>query len=171
MKNIKITAELFGDMEFSAEEGLSEFYTVVLNGKKTEIFVYIFENFITESNSYIVRKFLDKIPIMYAKAKEKLFSDYKTNELIKFFIKSQINEIDENCLTEYFEIGSVEELTSEVFITKLELRSISIAPIEESKSNDIDCTLDFSLDKELSDELLVFRFNKNLEIYEIAHES
>lgn len=33
------------------------------------------------------------------------------------------------------------------------------------------CTLDFSLDPALSDELLVFRFDLALALYDISHES
>ena len=35
----------------------------------------------------------------------------------------------------------------------------------------MDCTLDFSLDPALTDELLVFRFGQDQEIYDISHES
>jgi len=55
-----------------------------------------------------------------------------------------------------------------MFIQTLGLRTVIIAP---KKDNTIDCTLDFSLPKEFSDELLVVRFNDKFEIYDISHES
>ncbi|AVK83032.1 hypothetical protein C3943_05400 [Lysinibacillus sp. B2A1] len=61
-----------------------------------------------------------------------------------------------------FYVSYEKEITSEMFIQTLDLRTVIIAP---KKDNTIDCTLDFS------DELLVVRFNDEFEIYDISHES
>ena len=60
------------------------------------------------------------------------------------------------------------DATMEFFIRRLELKGVTIAPLAEGG---MDCTLDFSLDPALTDELLVFRFGQDQEIYDISHES
>ena len=50
----------------------------------------------------------------------------------------------------------------------LEPRAIMIA---DKQDGTIDCTFDFSLPEEYSDQLLVVRFNDKCEIFYITHES
>jgi len=55
-----------------------------------------------------------------------------------------------------------------MFIEKLLPRAIAISA---NKDNVFDCSLDFSLSEDFTDELLVVRFNNQHEVYDITHES
>lgn len=169
-KNKEITFEtaMFDNLAFAYSEGLFEAFTIQTQGREFSCDLNIFDNFVNDENYDLVLRFLEGMPVMYKKARAEINANYQTNELMKYFIQSQVEEMEEKYLLPYFEAKSLAEITPERFIDKLEMRMITIAP---TKDGGCDCTLDFSIDPELSDKLLVFRFDKNFEIYDISHES
>ena len=82
----------------------------------------------------------------------------------------QLEELEEAPLLASLGVASREEATPERFIQVLELRGVTVAP-RPGAEEEMDCTLDFCLDPEITDELLVFRFTPELELYDISHES
>jgi hypothetical protein len=169
MNTVELNTSLLGSMKFPNEKGLLEDYTLVLDGKEITTAIDIWENFINESNLSLVQEFLEKIPVMYKKAKETIARDYEKNPIMIDFIKFHFEELDLDDISEYFQVDKIQELVFERIISKLEPRAIRIAPV--GNQGEIDCTFDFSIDPELSDELLVILFDQNFEIYDITHES
>ena len=113
---------------------------------------------------------LDRLPEMYRKARERFEADYESNEVIRFFLRDQLQEMDEAPLLASLGVSSREEATPERFVQRLELRGVTVAPLPGAQE-EMDCTLDFCLDPEITDQLLVFRFTQELELYDISHES
>ena len=105
---------------------------------------------------------------MYRKARERMERDYAADATMEFFIRDQLAELDEEPLLAFFGVARREEISPEAFIRRLELKGVTIAPLADGG---MDCTLDFSLDPAFTDELLVFRFGQDQEIYDISHES
>ena len=167
-KEITFETAMFGSLACAYSEGLFKTFTIQTQGREFSCDLNIFDNFVNDENYDLVLRFLEGMPVMYKKARAEINANYQTNELMKFFIQFHLEELDKEYLLPYFEAKSMAEITPERFIEKLEMRTISIAP---TKDGSCDCTLDFSIDPELSDELLVFRFDKNFEIYDISHES
>jgi internalin A len=128
--------------------------------KRPEMDIFI------DGNKKVAEKVLDNLPALYEKGKTALFNSIDSNELIKNYIHFHIAELDE--LHEFFGVDSNAQITAEMFIEKLAPKAIAISTDNE---NIIDCSLDFSLSEDFTDELLVVRFNNRLEIYEITHEN
>ena len=168
-KKLNIDTSTLGSLSFSLEEGYAEDHTLTLCGKEVTIDVQIFENIATDKNIGIIKKYLDNISLMHEKAKEEIKNNYETNEAISEYVEDQ-NDVDwdEDCLMPVFGIDSIDKLSPEVIIQNLEIRTLFIAEDEDEL---IDCTIDFSLNKEYSDALLVFRFNNDIDIYDITEES
>ena len=111
---------------------------------------------------------LEGVPAMYRRARERMERDYAADATMEFFIRDQLAELDGEPLLAFFGAARLEEISPETFIRRLELKGITIALLADGG---MDCTLDFSLDPALTDELLVFRFGQDQEIYDISHES
>lgn len=89
------------------------------------------------------------------------------NDTIINYFEFHIEELTEDVL-EVSECGAIENITNEILVDKLVL---SGAWFSENANNELDLTFDFKLLPEVSDELLVVRFNTKGEIIELAHES
>lgn len=172
MSKITFRTNLFGELEFD-EDDMNKDILMDIDGRKIEITLWLWEDLISEQNYNMVltfSKFINNIPNLYKMAKKEIESNYMEDEVIKFFIESQIDEIEEDVLLDYFDKSELSEITPEIFIKKLEPRNIWIHP-EEDDENEIECVFDFSIDSDISDELLVFCFNEKMKIKYIAHES
>ena len=170
METVLLQTSLFGALEFKNQDGLMKDVSILLGGRKLTVTLYLWENFITEQNYADVLTFLEQIPAMYQKAREVIETSHQENEVIRYFIQSQINEIEEQVLLDYFDVETLQQITPERFLQKLEPRTIWIAPTV-SPNGEIDCTFDFSIEEEISDELLVISFSPAMEITRIVHES
>ena len=71
---------------------------------------------------------LDRLPEMYRKARERFEADYESNEVIRFFLRDQLQEMDEAPLLASLGVSSREEATPERFVQRLELRGVTVAP-------------------------------------------
>lgn len=167
MEYYKINTSLFGLLDIPAVDGLCEDFEIILSEQEMGVTLIVFEDFLNDENIKIVSGFLENIPNMYQAGKTELLKVKESSELVKYFIEFHLDELSEDMLT-VFEVDSVDEITSERFINQLKLRTVSIAP---DRNNEIDCTLDFSLPEEYTDELLVVRFNTRHQIYDLSHES
>ncbi|MNJ42577.1 hypothetical protein D3C77_375490 [compost metagenome] len=167
MNSYTINTSLIGKLEVPVGDGLYKSYEFELGGQKTLVSLYIVEDFLTKDNVSTVQHFIDQIPAMYQKAKKDISLSASSNEIIKEYTSFHIEELGDD-LVSLFNLASSDQLTPELFVNNLEPRTIRIGP---HSNDDIDCTFDFSLPEDFTDELLVVSFNPNLEIYTITHES
>lgn len=147
---------LFGHLCFPVSKGLYETFPLVIDGRSFQANLYLWEDVVNCETLSIVQEELERVPQMYRAARKFLYDHLKGNQMIRDFIQSHREYLEPEYLCEYFQIGSPEELTDEQFYEKLELRTLAIKPQENGE----DCTLDFSIDEGLSDELLVIRFDR-----------
>ena len=164
---VHLETTLFGTLEFPVEEGLFQDVAAVLEGREVSFRLYIWEDLAAEDRRGEILNFLEPLPELYRRAREEMQRGYQTDAVMTYFIEDQVTYLDEARLTACFGAACREDVTAERFIGKLELRGVTIAPREGACG----CTLDFSLDPALSDELLVFRFDPALALYDISHES
>ncbi len=158
---------LFGVLEFPVEQGLFKDVAVVLEGREVSFHLYIWEELATETHRQEILTFLEQLPELYRQSKEEIRRGCQTNAVMMYFVEDQVTYLGEDCLIDYFGVECRENMTAERFIERQEPRGMAIAPKEDTCS----CTLDFSIDPALSDELLVFRFDPALALYDICHES
>ncbi len=172
MEQFKINTDMFGELNISIAEGLFEEYTITLDNKKLHITLDIFDYTVTVDNLTVIEYFLNNVPEMYQISREEIIKNKDTNEVIRFFLESELECINEDALLKIFQVDSIKQINTELLIEKLELTHIFMSPYNSLDSGDvIECTFDFCLDKEYTDELLVMRFNEKLELVGIAHES
>lgn len=167
----RLETALFGVLEFPVEQGLFKDVTVVLEGREVSFRLYIWEGLATETHRREILAFLERLPELYRQSKEEIRRGCQTNAVMMYFVEDQVTYLDEGCLIDYFGVECREDVTAERFIEKLELRGVAIAPKEDTCDGTLDFSMDFSIDPALSDELLVFRFDPALTLYDICHES
>jgi hypothetical protein len=171
-KTIQITTTLLGELTVPIEEGLFEDYTLPLGGKEVTFNMFIFENFLNEETAKITALFIDSIPLMYDKARKEITARAADSELIDYFFREGVAETKdedyEDYLLELCQVDSREEITKEMFLAVLELRGLHIW---QNKDGEVRSTLDFSLDEEYTDELLVISFNQALDAVDITSEN
>ena len=161
-----LNTKLFGEIEITQSDGLVDDFEIILGGKDMTITLNIFEDVATDITIKTIENMLANVPLMYEKGKNTILDGKETNGFIKFFIEQYLDDIDE--FVEIFDIDSSDEITAAMIAEKLEPRGIVI-----TNDNDgmIDCTFDFSLPEEYTDQLLVIHFNDKYEIFYITHES
>jgi hypothetical protein len=168
MMAMNLSTQFLGELTVPVAEGLFADFTRPLGEKDVTFNLYVFENFLDEENAKITARYIDNIPLMYDRARAEINERAAGSELIDYFVQSGIDEMDEDYLLGFFEVGSREEITKEMFLAALELRGLHIWRDEEGE---VGCVLDFSLDEEYTDELLVVRFNQVMDVTSISHES
>lgn len=98
MSKITFKTNLFGELEFD-EDDMNKDILMDIDGRKIETTLWLWEDLISEQNHNIVLtflKFINSIPNLYKMAKKEIESNYMEDEVIKFFIESQIDEIEED---------------------------------------------------------------------------
>ncbi len=163
MAEITLNTKLFGSITFDSEDGLWEYYTIELDGKEIETRLDI-EAEQSDEDVTVIQSFLENIPQMIQKAKAVFVEKYPTDETIRMFVDFQMEEIEEDSLLSRFGVDALSEVTPKLFLEELKLCGISI-------DGNAECTLDFCLDKDITDALLVVCFDEDMEICDIAHES
>lgn len=155
------------------ENGNDSFFEnkqITINGTKYDVSLFICENVITERHSAIIEGMINNIILMYPKAKQALLEQGHDNDTIKYFIDFHLNELPEyypSLLSDLFETNDKALISNANVIDKMQLRGFIIGKNEKNTY----ITLDFTLGRELSDELLVVEFDEKMNITRIAHES
>lgn len=167
MEPVIVNTTLLGALTVPYNDGLYEEYTAVFGEKKITFNLYIMEQSVTPERMETAAKFVNNLPQMYQKGKEAIAANAES-EVVSFFVQDQLENIEEQALLPALPVDSLDEVTTEMFLGLLELRS---ARIGLNAQNELDCVLDYSLDEEISDELLVLYFNTQLEITYMTHES
>lgn len=163
MAVITLNTTLFNTIEFNSEDGLWEYYTIVLDSKKIEIRLDI-EAEQNDENIVQIQKHLDNIPQMIQKAKATFIEKYPLDETVRMFVDFQMDEIDEENLLSCFDVNAISEVTPKRFIEELKLCGVSI-------DGNAECIIDFCLDENITGELLVVHFDHEMKIINISHES
>lgn len=163
MANITLNTELFGTISFDSEDGLWEYYTIEIDGKEINTRLDI-ESYLDPDSAEHIEDLLNRLPQMLHIAKAELVERYPEDETVRVFVDFQMEEIDEDSLLECFEVDALSEITPEAFLNALQLCGISI-------DGNAECAIDLCLDPDVTDALLVVRFDQDLEITDIAHES
>ena len=166
MELYKIKTKLFGEIEVSQTDGLTEDYGIILEDKEMNIELQIFENVVDSDSVKAVEDMLNHIPEMYKKAKKTILADMESNPFVKSFIEFYMDELDE--YSDIFDVDSTDEVSEIMVAEKLESRGIFLS---HDNNGRIECTFDFSLPEEYTDQLLVIRFNIQYEISDITWES
>lgn len=166
----RIETLLFGPLHFPVKEGLSRTFPLALGGRSQRVELFIREDLARPERWEAMGRLLDWLPLMYQRARERLEAEYEENQVIRLFIRDQLEEMEEAPLLERLGAKSREEAVPARFAQALELRGVTVAP-RPGREEEMDCTLDFCLDPEITDELLVFRFTPEAELYDISHES
>lgn len=161
---------LFGSLRFPVKEGLFETFPLAMEGRSQRVELFIWKNLAQPKKWEAIGKLLDRLPEMYQRARKRFEAEYESNEVIRFFLRDQLEELEEAPLLASLGVASREEATPERFVQRLELRGVTVAP-RPGAQEEMDCTLDFCLDPKITDQLLVFRFTQELELYDISHES
>ena len=159
---------LFGEIEITQSNGLFEDFDIILGGKSMTVTLNIVEDVATDNAMKIVEDMLNNIPIMYEKGKKVILDGKDSNALIESFISLYFSHYDIGSYLDFFGVDSKNGVTTTMIAERLEPRTISIG---NDKDSMIDCTFDFSLPPEYTDQLLVIRFDEKNEICFIAHES
>lgn len=149
MRSVHFKDTIFGDLNFPYDEGLVEEFTVLICGRETNLILDIWEDLVTEDNYMDILSILLNIEIMCEKARSAIRDSGQWKECIQFFFECQ-------------------KVAAEEYMDKLELINICICSTEEEE---LDVSMDFSIGEDISDEVLVVCFHKNLELYYITHES
>ena len=163
MANITLNTDLLGTIAFDSEDGLWEYYTIEMNGKEINTRLDIDSDLDADSAEHI-EELLNRLPQMIHMAKAEFVERYPEDETVRVFVDFQMEEIDEDSLLECFEADDLSEITPEVFSNSLQLCGISI-------NDSVECSIDLCLDPDITDALLVVRFDQDLEITDITHES
>jgi len=168
MSTYTLDTKLFGKIEITQSDGLMEDFDIVLGDKDMAIHFQVFEDVANDSTIKTIEKMLDNIPLMYDKGKKAIIDGIDSNAIIKSFIDDYFHDDDIDEYLDFFDVDTGEEVTALMVGERLEPRAIVIA---NDKDGIIDCTFDFSLPEEYTNQLLVIRFNDKHEIFYITHES
>ncbi|EAF8226557.1 DUF2004 domain-containing protein [Listeria monocytogenes] len=167
MTNRTLTTKLLGTLSYTQENGTTMDAVIPLDGKEVKINYSISENLTSEDYFKDIVTLTDQIPELYQKAKETILAQFDGNDTLTIYFEFHVDELPEDIL-EVTECETIENVTKEILVDKLVLSSVWFS---ETTNNNVDLTFDFKLLPEISDELLVVRFNDKGEITELTHES
>jgi len=172
MSTYTIDTKLLGEIEVTQSYGIVEDFDITLGGKDMTIHFQIFEDVADDSTIETVEDIIDNIPLMYEKGKNAIIDGMESNAVIKDFIDEYFYDDELDVYLDFFGVDSADKITALMLAEKLEPRAIVIADVlVKGKDSMIDCSFDFALPEEYTDQLLVIRFNDKHEIYQITHES
>ena len=92
--------------------------------------------------------------------------DYGT---VSYFMEYHRDEMDEDTLSEIFPSSDIDTMTFAEMVEYLE--AVRFGSIIDNKTEEQAFIMDLSFDTELTDELMVIRFNLDKQPYYVAHES
>ncbi|EMX4399179.1 DUF2004 domain-containing protein [Listeria innocua] len=167
MTNRTLTTKLLGTLSYTLENGTTMDAVIPLDGKEVKIDYSIFEKLTSEDYFKDIVTLTDQIPELYLKAKETILEQFDGNDTLTIYFDFHTDELPEEVL-EVTECDAIENVTKEILIDKLVLSGVWFS---ENANNELDLTFDFKLLPEVSDELLVVRFNNKGKITEFIHES
>ena len=94
-------------------------------------------------------------------------NDYHST--VSYFMEYHRDEMDEDTLSEIFPSSDIETMNFTEMVDYLE--AVRFGSIIDSKTQQQAFIMDLSFDTELTDELMVIRFNLDKQPYYVAHES
>ncbi|EAE6383726.1 DUF2004 domain-containing protein [Listeria monocytogenes] len=167
MTNRTLTTKLLGTLSYTQENGTTVDAVIPLDGKEVKINYSIFEKLTSEDYFKDIVTLTDQILELHVKAKETILEQFDENDTLTIYFEFHTDELPEEVL-EVTECDAIENVTKEILIDKLVLSGVWFS---ENANNELDLTFDFKLLPEVSDELLVVRFDNKGEITGLTHES
>ena len=121
-----------------------------------------------------VAEALDEVDKMVETAKDflkEILLDEGNEEYgtVAYFMEYHRDEMDEDTLSEIFPSSDIDTMTFTEMVDYLE--AVRFGSIIDSKTQKQAFIMDLSFDTELTDELMVIRFNLDKQPYYVAHES
>jgi hypothetical protein len=164
---MKINTKIFGKINFNLAEGIYTTKQIELNNKSLNCDLYVEEDSFENKETQVKEAFelIDKLETLVQDAKKKLIQEKQnSNDIIQPFIEFHFDELREELEQKF------PGISHDNFLDFIKLRSVNLIGDEEDENKFV-IQLDFCIDKDLSDELLVVNFNKRGKIINIAHES
>lgn len=167
MSTITMRTSIFGTLDIDQDADLWENCLIELDGKDLDVCLSIDGGLVTEETCAHVLELLESVPQMYRRAKDYLHGIYPQDATVDGFVSFHLTELEPEMLCEALNVPE-SECTAEALFDALEPCAIVIAP--DAKGG-VGCMMDFSIGKEYSDEVLCVRFDAEMRIFDVAHES
>ncbi len=160
-----INSQIFGEVNYDLKEGVYLTKEIALNEGVVNCALYVEEDFFNDKEDLLKEAFksLDKLEILEQSARKKLTEEKDDNEAIQTFIEFHLDE-----LKDVLGQALSKNISPHNFLDYIELRSVNLF---NDGGDGFIIQLDFQVQKELSDEILVVNFDKFEKIVSITHES
>lgn len=161
---MKIESAIFGTVEVGRAAPYVR-YPIVVNGRKTDCAIF-FDDEIEQSSSCVSRckEMLANTDLLDRRARERLRRELDAgNSTVVDFIAFHLEEVAD----EIREKLGATTLDQDIFMNGLDLVALGF----HLHHGDIRLNCDYSIGKELTDELLVVKFSSDEKLTGIAHES
>lgn len=140
---------------------LEEYYDADINFNNTSIQVDLnFDGPSIESNRLVmVKQFVDNLRIHDLKNKQHIVNDYNNpnGDTVKFYIEHHLEELGENELAELVDVAAPLAEKEQQLLKKLRLVRVGLYPDHTSQF----ATFDYSIGKEMTDQLVVIITDEN----------
>ena len=168
MPTMIMRTSIFGTLYIEEGVDLWEDCLIELDGHDLDVILSIEGGLVYEDNREQLMKLLESMPEMYRRAKDAICAASPADRTVAGFVDFHLEELSPDALMKALHVESPGDATVEAFFDALHPRTIEITQDEDGGTG---CWLDFSIGRDYSDEVLCVRFNGDMEIYEMAHES
>lgn len=169
MKNF--TFMHFGEIDIN---NLEEYYdiSIELNSEKIEIDLNFSENSINPDIANVINNFIDNIHNYDLENKIAIEKEYNNEEPspVKDYIKYHVEELDKNILSKFIDFNNKTVEPEMQLLKKLRLIRVGLYPDELGESENF-AVFDYTIDSEITDELIVVNTNKNNVFDHVSWES
>lgn len=161
-----INLPFFNELDF---DNLTDYYEVDVDieQNKVQLDVNFEEKTINPDKLLILKSYLDSPQAIINIAKEAIINDFANGEDVKEFLTFHIEELDQNDLGNLLKQADNTLSLEEQILSVLKLRRIGFYPYDDDEF----AILDFVLDEDISQYILVVKMNNNKTVDNITMES
>lgn len=162
-----IELKYFGEIDLNNTEQYLDVATTI-NGKEISIDLNIIEEKISRETIQPTVTFLENLSKIEKIAHDKVLQDYENGDVVRDYIEHHIEELNDEELKS-LEVESTDstEIKKEKFLNKIHIKRIGLYP-EELDSIAI---FDYTINDDLTQYLIVLKFDSNMKFVEIYTES
>ncbi|NCD68487.1 DUF2004 domain-containing protein [Mucilaginibacter agri] len=155
----------FGDLN---SESLQDYYDkdVIFGSAKIQLDLNFYETSIDEDKLSILKQYLNDLEKVVELAKKEINSDFKGGENVVEFLEHHIDVLDETELEAIIDTKDKSLSVEQRLLSALKLMRIGFYPEDDDFA-----IFDFTLGEEISQYLLVVKFNNQMQLQEITMES
>ncbi|KAF2330460.1 DUF2004 domain-containing protein [Flavobacterium ginsenosidimutans] len=161
----------FGEIDIN---NLEEYYdiSIELNSQDIEIDLNFSESKINLDVASIINNFIANIHNYDLQNKITIEKEYNNEEAspVKDYIKYHVEELDKNVLSKFIDFDNKAVEPEKQLLKKLKLIRVGLYPDETDESENF-AVFDYTIDSEITDELIVVNTNKNNVFDNVAWES